>query len=1268
MLAIVSVVCYNMVKSGGVSAFLSAYAVENSVISKRRMFMMTRNIRKIVSIICAVAILLSISVVSFTGSSSAKVDVQGDLTKPTLSEEVNLTFQGENGYGIPLGRSTNNVTYLNDYAKVRISTGWIFFGKDGSVGRTTVKHDASGAAAALADLYKVTTGNTYHISFKYKILAGAIVASRTFTVGVSANPTAGPATSDNTVLSGLKTTGLSVQWKVNGVTQTDTLSVDTDWQTATVEFTSVADGYFGINNLGSGSGVEQYFAIDDVVISKVIGSYGIDRISYDMTGVTVNTNATGTPNGDFVVNGTSTASIVKLDDAHGDVLQVGNRGTFADSGVFVKGKKYYVSFDGRSTSGAAQAMSLWLANLKSSVNGKITYGSQDGNNRYQFTDSSPFKFYIDGKEVGFANFKVGTEWQHFDIIIDLTDSDVLASIASHSSNKKGDALLDTAKYFYFGVKDSQYDNFQIIGIDPNATPGSAFVEEVVDGKSKFTVLAAGSKYTLTTPANTNDDRGFKCWVDADGKEIADPNNYIPSKGYNKVRATWTATFVRVTFVDGSTTSAPTRVGVGTKLLPPEKRPDISLFFQNWVDADGKVYTEVPGEDITLYAKYNGTILTFDKLYAPVGGDGTNGCGSLVVDPDNAQNNVFKFEAGTSTTSMIALPDGDYEGAQKFKLKTNTTYTYSIKYKVGAGSKGGSFQIVRGNGIYKNDSLERTDIPEVPGVKVPASETATEWKSVTGTFTIGDSHYLERVYWYYQNNLMLKASGECDIYFDDIVIAEVLSEAPEGTHAINFKTNGPELASLYGFTGEAIKVPTGITNGTNRFVGWYTDKKLSVPFTATEFGNEDITLYAKWEVAPFVMDLENYDNSGPASRCHLEVDDKGNHYFNWNSDFKPTQSATTMYSQQVNGNGLYCTLVPGVEYKVTFDYKLLQGGFTIGVVYNNAGNGWADRKVGVKALTLDKVDEKNWYTASYTFTADCPANLNYLSFGVAGTGNCYFDNIVVESSFSMVNHYGSTIIMFNSTDGEFVQPISGDPGEVIGTLPTPTRAGYMFEGWYTDAEYKNKFTEKTFGKEGLTLYANWILGKFNESFEDYPKTITLAGGYKLYNETNFKTDFDKKNVQSGGTSIFRNSTTVGDKAFTLCREEALSLTIGKQYTVSFYVKPTNVTMAEGTISLISMDKNIGGINSPSKKEVITNVGDLKLGEWQKVSYTFTASDKYVGISTSTGNDLYLDNFTVTLKGYTGTTTGDNSVNPMLIVMMIILAAGALTVTGKKGFEK
>ncbi len=361
---------------------------------------MTRNIRKIVSIICAVAILLSISVVSFIGSSSALVDVQGDLTKPAMSEEVNLTFQGEQSYGIPLGRYTNDVAYLSNYARVKYSTNWIFFGKDGTVGQTTVKHsdpDTSKVNAALANLYKVVAGNTYVVSFKYKLLQGTYfkdVTAFDFSAGVSVNPvTAGK---NDANVSGLKIVGHRIIPSDIQTTGTN-LDADTDWYTANVEFKCVNDGYFGIrcgNNYVSG-----YFALDDVVISKVSGSYGI--ITHDMENDAIATNQTGSIGSKFIMNQghseNKDTKFVDSNDGHGKVLQMTGtkqvRGTFGDSNVFQKGKRYYISFDAKSTTGSAQTMFLGLAGL--AINNNNFVGSQ-ANPRVNFDASCPFKYYIDG--------------------------------------------------------------------------------------------------------------------------------------------------------------------------------------------------------------------------------------------------------------------------------------------------------------------------------------------------------------------------------------------------------------------------------------------------------------------------------------------------------------------------------------------------------------------------------------------------------------------------------------------------------------------------------------------------------------------------------------------------------------------------------------------------------------------------------------------------------------------------------------------------------
>ena len=71
---------------------------------------------------------------------------------------------------------------------------------------------------------------------------------------------------------------------------------------------------------------------------------------------------------------------------------------------------------------------------------------------------------------------------------------------------------------------------------------------------------------------------------------------------------------------------------------------------------------------------------------------------------------------------------------------------------------------------------------------------------------------------------------------------------------------------------------------------------------------------------------------------------------------------------------------------------------------------------------------------------------------------------------------------------------------------PTREGYTFKGWYTDAAYTNKITAiKKGSSQNVTVYAKWEANKYNVSFHgnggtgrmtkltgcEYDKTYTLT---------------------------------------------------------------------------------------------------------------------------------------------------------------------------------
>ena len=64
------------------------------------------------------------------------------------------------------------------------------------------------------------------------------------------------------------------------------------------------------------------------------------------------------------------------------------------------------------------------------------------------------------------------------------------------------------------------------------------------------------------------------------------------------------------------------------------------------------------------------------------------------------------------------------------------------------------------------------------------------------------------------------------------------------------------------------------------------------------------------------------------------------------------------------------------------------------------------------------------------------------------------------------------VTFNSNGGSEVTPIVVANGGTIATLPTPSKSGYKFGGWYSDAGLTTPFTTDTTVTADVTLYAKW----------------------------------------------------------------------------------------------------------------------------------------------------------------------------------------------------
>lgn len=519
----------------------------------------------------------------------------------------------------------------------------------------------------------------------------------------------------------------------------------------------------------------------------------------------------------------------------------------------------------------------------------------------------------------------------------------------------------------------------------------------------------------------------------------------------------------------------------------------------------------------------------------------------------------------------------------------------------------------------------------------------------------------------------------------ITEAYAVWELDEGVVEIDFRTNVPEYDAtapiLVAYPGQPIPgFPTETpVAGAAEFIGWFYDRAFTQPVDPNVAPSVSSTIYAKWTNAGTKFDFEDmpFNSVGKpgvyaTDRITIKTLDDGNHVVFYDFSTGSNQSNTTDFAGiMLYGNGKYFSCIEGLDYTVTFKYKLLEakgsGGF--GAVLSQSGSAWGNRQSQTGRMNYGNAEDK-WLEGSFTFTAaynpDSTSNNSYISIGPSGDCKVYIDDVVVTSAINDMNVYGSAVI-FNTNGGKDLEPISGDAGDPL-NLPTPKKPGYKFAGWYVDSALTTPVTATTFGEEQMIIYAKWQLGKFTEDFEEFPnsvKQLGVHGAYTFY--TNTTAGFDASNVKSGTASLFRNGATAGVKNFTAMRSKDLALTVGETYTLSFYVKPTAIGDAAGTISIMEMATQTG-INQGTVAGVIKNVAELKEGEWNLVTYTFTAKSEFIAISTTAGNDMYFDDITVTLKGYTGAATGDSSVSPVVMIAMIILAAGALLVTGKKVFSK
>ena len=233
-----------------------------------------------------------------------------------------------------------------------------------------------------------------------------------------------------------------------------------------------------------------------------------------------------------------------------------------------------------------------------------------------------------------------------------------------------------------------------------------------------------------------------------------------------------------------------------------------------------------------------------------------------------------------------------------------------------------------------------------------------------------------------------------------------------------------------------------------------------------------TLYPKWTISDYYVNFDYNDGSNNPNLITSLVGNSGNGTYDyitssWTATAKSGNTYGYVKTQKYNGSTLVAQ-TPG------FSSVGLSNKITI-----TKDSSWNRLRIGFNGSTIDSVfsvdctgltDGQN-YTLSYTLTS--------LGSGAGNTGK--ITNIKLEEG---------------SSKTAFVEPIKVNHGSTygtFGTLPTPTREGYTFDGWVNNyfnvVDFANYYKDGNPGEicEGVT--------QINENGE-----LILCGSSNYYKDS------------------------------------------------------------------------------------------------------------------------------------------------------------------------
>lgn len=293
-----------------------------------------------------------------------------------------------------------------------------------------------------------------------------------------------------------------------------------------------------------------------------------------------------------------------------------------------------------------------------------------------------------------------------------------------------------------------------------------------------------------------------------------------------------------------------------------------------------------------------------------------------------------------------------------------------------------------------------------------------------------------------------------------------------TYCITFDPNSGTCAetSRNGLVGEAIgKLPVP-EKAYYSFDGWYTAESGGTLITEKykQDVNDDLTLYAHWTPGTYTITLDANGGSCETAAITGTVD------ASIGTLPKPTKDYCIFKGWfKENGEAVSDGYVQSTTESFTLTARWEWMTYTM--EFNANG--------GIMTSDVSRIN---------TFQVNTPcgellvATREYYTFDgwyTAATGGTQVKAGYKHPNTSTIMLYAhwtrnTCTITFNANGGSCStasKPMNC--GDAIGTLPTPTRTHYSFDGWYTAASGGNRISTSTVFTSATTLYAHWTVNQY-----------------------------------------------------------------------------------------------------------------------------------------------------------------------------------------------